>query len=61
MDKLSFIKESLEHDLEYWKNAKEELEKDGIDPKFYRGAIASLEAFKSKIEFVFEEKEETEC
>ena len=57
MDKLSFIKEALEYDLEYWKKAKEENKVDG-NLEFYRGAIASLEAFKTKIEFVFKENKE---
>ena len=57
MDKLEFIKGSLEHDLEYWETA----EKQEPRNAFYRGTVASLRAFKNKIAFVFEEKEETKC
>lgn len=53
MDKLDFIKDSLENDLEYWKNA----EKREPDNDFYRGTVAGLRAFKEKIKFVLKEKE----
>ena len=41
MDKLKFIKESLENDLDYWES----------------GATASLRALREKIKFILEEKE----
>lgn len=49
MDKVEFIKNSLEHDLEYWEKA----EKENPDNSFYRGTVAGLEALKEKIKFVF--------
>ena len=52
MDKLEFIKESLEHDLEYWEKA----ENKEPNNAFYRGTVASLRAFKEKIIFVLKEK-----
>ena len=56
MNKLEFIKMSLEHDLEYWKNQKEENDMESMQG-FYNGAVASLEAFYQKIKLVLEEKE----
>lgn len=57
MDKLKFIKEALEYDLAYWENA-EKVEDDCMG-QFYRGAVASLRSFTSKIEFIFKEEEKT--
>ena len=56
MDKLEFIKMSLEHDLGYWKNQKEENDMESMQG-YYNGTVASLEAFYQKIKLVFEEKE----
>lgn len=47
MDKLEFIKKSLEHDLEYWEKKK----KENPDDAYYKGTVASLRAFKEKIRF----------
>lgn len=51
MDKLKFIKDSLEYDLEYWEKA----EKEEPNNAFNRGAAASLRALKSKIKRLLEE------
>lgn len=56
MDKLEFIKKSLEYDLGYWKNQKEENDMESMQG-YYNGAVASLEAFYQKIKLVLEEKE----
>ncbi len=56
MNKLEFIKKSLEHDLDYWKKQKEENDMESMRG-YYNGTVASLEAFYQKIKLVFEEKE----
>ena len=57
MDKLKFIKESLENDLDYWESGKKEAENIGDNTRFYEGATASLRALREKIKFILEEKE----
>ncbi len=52
MDKLEFIKNSLENDLNYWEKA----EKENPDSSFYRGTVAGLRAFKEKVKFILDEK-----
>lgn len=57
MDKLKFIKESLENDLAYWENGKKEAENIENNTRFYEGATASLRALKEKIKFILKEGE----
>lgn len=57
MDKIKFIKESLENDLDYWESGKKEAENIGGNTKFYEGATAGLRALKEKIKFVLKEGE----
>ena len=50
MNNIEFIKNSLEHDLEYW-----EIESQNEpDNKFYQGTVAGLKALKEKIKYFLE-------